>query len=162
MMTSSEVELEKENDFRIENYAQQIDLKHNQYLEDMDQLQNTKFKIIELKGTLDSLQLEMSFQEDNLAGWSKSYQKEVRGLEEMMEQLRIRLANEKNEKVKMEEERCQRHLEHVEKLTNEKEELLGRIEEVLQRRKQLDTTLKKLKENFEQDYKKQREVWAKA
>ena len=37
-------------------------MRHNKYLEDMDQLQNIKFKIIELKGTLDSLQLEMSYQ----------------------------------------------------------------------------------------------------
>ena len=34
-------------------------------------------------------------------------------LEEMMGQLRVRMANEKSEKVKMEEQRCQRHLEHV-------------------------------------------------
>lgn len=36
----------------------------------------------------------------------------------MIEQLKVRLATEKQEKVKMEEERCQRSLEHVEKLTN--------------------------------------------
>ena len=48
----------------------------------------------------------------------------------------------------MEEERCQRHLEHVEKLTNEKEELIKRIEELLKRRKQLDVHLKKIKDNF--------------
>lgn len=58
----------------------------------MDQLQSTKFKIIELKGVLDSLQLEISFQEDNLAHWTKSYQKEVRALEDITEQLKVRLA----------------------------------------------------------------------
>lgn len=28
--------IEKENDFRIENYANEIDMKHQKYLEDMD------------------------------------------------------------------------------------------------------------------------------
>jgi hypothetical protein len=31
----------------------------------------------------------------------------------MTEQLKIRMANEKQQKIKMEEERCQRSLEHV-------------------------------------------------
>jgi hypothetical protein len=49
----------------------------------------------------------------------------------------------------------------VEKLTNEKEQLITRTEELLQRRKTLDLNLKKLKDNFEEDYKKQKETWAK-
>jgi len=57
----------------------------------MDELQNTRFKIIEMKGTLDSLQLEISMSEDNLNNWSKAYRKEMTGLEEMMEQLRVRM-----------------------------------------------------------------------
>jgi len=47
----------------------------------MDELQNTRFKIIEMKGTLDSLQLEISMSEDNLNNWSKAYRKEMTGLE---------------------------------------------------------------------------------
>ena len=39
----------------------------------MDQLQTTKFKIIELKGTLESLQLELSYQRDSLENWKNSY-----------------------------------------------------------------------------------------
>jgi hypothetical protein len=62
----------------------------------------------------------------------------------------------------MEEERCQRQLDHVEKLTNEKEELITRTEEMLRRRKGLDLALKKLKDSFEEDYKAQREVWARS
>ena len=91
--SNSEVEIEKENDFKIESYAYQIDLRHNKYLEDMDQLQTTKFKIIELRGTLDSLQLEMSFMEDNFANWNKSYKKEVFSLEDIIEQSKVRMAN---------------------------------------------------------------------
>lgn len=33
---------------------------------------------------------------------------------------------------------------------------------MLKKRKALDLALKKLKDNFEEDYKAQREVWAKA
>jgi len=52
----------------------------------------------------------MSYQEDSLRNWEKSYQKEVKALEEMLEQMKVRMAKEKSEKIKMEEERCQRHL----------------------------------------------------
>ena len=48
-----------------------------------------------------------------------------------MEQMHLRMSREKEEKSKMEEERCQRHLEHVEKLTNEREELIRRLEGLL-------------------------------
>lgn len=51
------MKIEKEADFNLEAYSNEIDYKHNKYLEDMDQLQSTKFKIIELKGVLESLQL---------------------------------------------------------------------------------------------------------
>lgn len=47
-------------------------------------------------------------------------------------------------------------------MTNEKEELINRSEELLIKRKNMDLALKKLKDSFEEDYKKQREVWAKA
>lgn len=44
---------------------------------------------------------------------TKAYTKEVGSQEEMISQFKTRLANEKEEKIKMEEERCQRHLERV-------------------------------------------------
>ena len=71
----STVELEKQNDFKIEHYTEQIDHKHQKYLEDIDQLQTTKFKIIELSGNLDSLQLELSFQEEQLESTNRNYKK---------------------------------------------------------------------------------------
>jgi hypothetical protein len=38
-------------------------------------------------------------------------------------------------------------------LTNEQEELITRTEELLAKRKTYDVALKKLKDNFEEDYK---------
>ena len=61
----------------------------------------------------------------------------------------------------MEEERLQRHVDHVEKLTNEKEEFIKRIEELLERRRGIELNLKKMKDNFEEDFKRQKELWAK-
>ena len=78
-----------------------------------------------------------------------------------MEKSKVRMANEKGEKVKMEEERCQRHLEHVQKLTNEKEQLIVRVQQLLKRKSQLQLNKKKIKDNFQQEYKKQRQLWIK-
>jgi hypothetical protein len=43
----------------------------------MDELQNLKFRIIELKGNFDTLQLELNLQEDNLTSLTKAYSKEI-------------------------------------------------------------------------------------
>ena len=66
----------------------------------------------------------------------------------MMEQVHQRLSREKAEKAKMEEERCQRHLAHVEKLTNEREELIRKLEGLVQRRRELELGNKKIKDHF--------------
>ena len=47
----------------------------------MDELQNVKFKIIETKGTLDTLQMELNWQEDNLQNLKRTFMKETSTLE---------------------------------------------------------------------------------
>lgn len=78
-----------------------------------------------------------------------------------MQQLLAGMEHEKNEKIRMEEERCQHYLDTVEKLTNQKEELINRNEEILKRRQTLELNSKKIKENYEEELRKQKEIWAK-
>ena len=66
----------------------------------------------------------------------------------MMEQAHQRLSREKAEKARMEEERCERHLTQVEKLTNEREELIRKLEGLVQRRRELELGNKKIKDHF--------------
>ena len=59
----------------------------------MDELQNTKFKIIELKGVHETLKLEIKLQQDNLSNCMISYKRQLAALEEIIEKTKIRMAN---------------------------------------------------------------------
>lgn len=78
-------------------------MKHQKYLEDMDELQNVRFRIIEVRGNYETLQLEMNMQEDNMAALRQAYAKEVASQEDILSQLRGRMATELAQKIKMEE-----------------------------------------------------------
>jgi hypothetical protein len=79
----------------------------------MSALEDTRLAIIEARGNLEGLQLELSLQEETLSTLRKTSTREVASQEEMAAQLRNRLAEERAERARMEEERCQRQLDHV-------------------------------------------------
>jgi hypothetical protein len=79
----------------------------------MSALEDTRLAIIEARGSLEGLQLELSLQEETLSSLKKTSTREVASQEEMAAQLRNRLAEERAERARMEEERCQRQLDHV-------------------------------------------------
>jgi len=79
----------------------------------MSALEDTRLAIIEARGNLEGLQLELSLQEETLSTLKKASTREVASQEEMAAQLRNRLAEERAERARMEEERCQRQLDHV-------------------------------------------------
>lgn len=79
----------------------------------MSALEDTRLAIIEARGNLEGLQLELSLQEETLNTLKKTSTREVASQEEMAAQLRNRLAEERAERARMEEERCQRQLDHV-------------------------------------------------
>jgi len=79
----------------------------------MSALEDTRLAIIEARGNLEGLQLELSLQEETLSSLKKTSTREVASQEEMAAQLRNRLAEERAERARMEEERCQRQLDHV-------------------------------------------------
>ena len=79
----------------------------------MSALEDTRLAIIEARGSLEGLQLELSLQEETLSTLKKTSTREVASQEEMAAQLRNRLAEERAERARMEEERCQRQLDHV-------------------------------------------------
>lgn len=55
--------IEPEEELNLEKFANDIDLKHKKYLEDISALEDVKLAIIEARGTLDGLQLEVAHQE---------------------------------------------------------------------------------------------------
>ena len=79
----------------------------------MSALEDTRLAIIEARGNLEGLQLELSLQEETLSTLKKTSTREAASQEEMAAQLRNRLAEERAERARMEEERCQRQLDHV-------------------------------------------------
>jgi ATP adenylyltransferase/5',5'''-P-1,P-4-tetraphosphate phosphorylase II len=83
--------IEPEQELDLEKFANDIDLKHRRYLEDMSALEDTRLAIIEARGNLEGLQLEITLQEETLASLKKTCTREVGSQEEMAEQLRSRL-----------------------------------------------------------------------
>ena len=146
-----EAAIEKENDFAVDNYASEIDRKQQRYFQDIDELQNIRFKAIEKRGTLETLEMELSFQKDSLAAGEKEYRKEVAALEEVLEQVRNRFESEKAQREQLDRERCQRHIEHIEKLTKDNEELIVKSEDMLSKRRTIEGEGKRIKERFEEE-----------
>ena len=57
----------------------------------------------------------------------------------------------------MERERSQRHLEHIEKLTKDNEDLIIKSEELLGKRKQMDGELARIKERFGEEVAREKQ-----
>jgi hypothetical protein len=105
--------IEREEELDLGRFASDIDLKHRQYLQDIAALEDVRLNIIEAKGALQGLTMEVGAQEQALSALKTAGGRETAAQEEMAGQLRGRLQAERAERARMEEERCQRNLEHV-------------------------------------------------